>query len=148
DVRYQGGGDWYYRLRIGDFPCATTPVPLAAKRGSTVQVTFAGPNVDGVPPQMVTVPPQPDLDAIWISPRWPHGVAGWPVMLSVSDLDEATEVEPNDEPAKATRVAVPGAISGRFEKKGDHDHFVFTAKKGERVLIEAHTQDLHSPTSV
>src|SRR5262249_50551793 len=32
DVSYRGGADFHYRLRIGDFPCATTTLPLAAKR--------------------------------------------------------------------------------------------------------------------
>ena len=36
DVMYRGGADFVYRLRIGDFPCATTPIPMAAKRGSNV----------------------------------------------------------------------------------------------------------------
>src|SRR5439155_5889213 len=48
DVMYRGGGDFWYRLRIGDFPCATTPLPMAAKRGSKVKVAFAGPTVDAV----------------------------------------------------------------------------------------------------
>ena len=43
DVSYRGGNDFHYRLRIGDFPCATTTFPLAAKRGSKVSVQFAGP---------------------------------------------------------------------------------------------------------
>src|SRR5258707_271600 len=29
DVMYRGGADFVYRLRIGDFPCATTPLPMA-----------------------------------------------------------------------------------------------------------------------
>src|SRR5205807_6031071 len=46
DVSFRGGEDYHYRLRIGDFPCATTPLPLAAKRGAKVSVQFAGPQVD------------------------------------------------------------------------------------------------------
>src|SRR5262249_52907289 len=26
DVMYRGGPDYWYRLRLGDFPCATTPI--------------------------------------------------------------------------------------------------------------------------
>src|SRR5262249_31002060 len=44
DVMYRGGGDYWYRLRVGDFPCATTPIPMAAKRGTKVKVSFAGPS--------------------------------------------------------------------------------------------------------
>src|SRR5207244_4654907 len=46
DVMYRGGADFYYRLRIGDFPCATTPLPMAVKRGSHTLVHFAGPQVE------------------------------------------------------------------------------------------------------
>jgi hypothetical protein len=148
DVRYQGGGDWYYRLRIGDFPCATTPVPLAAKRGSTVPVTFAGPQVEGVAPVTVSVPKGPEQDVLWLTPTRPGAPAGWPVALVLTDLDEAVETEPNDDPAKATRVRVPGAVSARFAAKADRDHFVFTATKGQRLLIEAQTHEFHSPTAV
>src|SRR5262249_35314217 len=50
--------------------------------------------------------------------------------------------------AKANRVSVPGAVTGRLLAKGDIDHFVFAAKKGHRVTIEAHTHDLHSPAEL
>ena len=30
DVVNRGGADFFYRLRIGDFPLATTPIPMAA----------------------------------------------------------------------------------------------------------------------
>ena len=48
DTTYRGGDDFWYRLRIGDFPCATSPLPMAAKRGTKATVFFSGPCVDGV----------------------------------------------------------------------------------------------------
>src|SRR5262249_28810072 len=36
----------------------------------------------------------------------------------------------------------------RFEQKGDIDHYVFSARKGQRLVIEARTQELQSPTEV
>jgi dienelactone hydrolase len=148
DVSYRGGDDFHYRLRIGDFPCATSPLPMAAKRGSKVSVRFAGTNVEGVEPVEVEVPADPTASAVSVAPKGANGLLGWPVTLAVTDLDEAMEQEPNDEPAQANRVAVPGAVTGRFEKKGDRDHYVFAAKKGQRVVIEAQTSELHSPTEV
>jgi hypothetical protein len=148
DVMYRGGADHWYRLRIGDFPCATTPIPMAAKRGGKVQVKFAGPTVDGVPPVEVTVPTDPAVHTLWVAPKGANGLYGWPVALDVSDTDEVVEVEPNNEPAKATRVPVPGGVTGRLEEKGDIDYFVFAAKKGQRLILEAHTQELNSPTVV
>lgn len=148
DVMYRGGADYHYRLRIGDFPCATTPIPMAAKRGGKVSVQFAGPAVEGVGPVELATPADPAVDTVWVTPRGPHGLSGWPVPLALSDLDETLEQEPNNEPAKATRLAVPGGVTGRFQEKGDLDHYVFAAKKGEKLVIEAHTQELHSPTEV
>ncbi len=148
DVMYRGGADYWYRLRIGDFPCATTPIPMAARRGAKVSVQFAGPTVDGVPPVEVQVPDDPLADVVWVTPRGANGLAGWPVALAVSDFDEAVEQEPNNEPAKATRVPVPGGVTARFHDKGDLDHFVFAAKKGEKLAIEAHAPEWHSPTEV
>jgi hypothetical protein len=148
DVSYRGGEDFHYRLRIGDFPCATTTLPLAAKRGGKVSVRFTGPTVDGVAPVEVTVPSDPVIESLALAPRGANGLYGWPVNLTVSDLDETIEKEPNNEPAKANRIPVPGAVTARFEQKGDTDHFVFGLKKGTRYTIEAHTQEHGSPTEV
>ncbi|MCS6978466.1 MAG: PPC domain-containing protein [Gemmatales bacterium] len=149
DVRYQGGGDWFYRLRIGDFPLAVTPMPLAIRRGTTAQVGFAGPAVQGIPPVSVSAPTDPGVQTMWLSPIRPEtGLPGWPVALTISDFEELVEQEPNDEPNQANRVPLPGAVSGKLEKKYDRDHFVFAGKKNQRVLIDAVTQEVHSPSVV
>ncbi len=148
DVSYKGGDDYFYRLRIGDFPCATTPLPLAVKRGVKTAVRFTGPTVEGVAPVEVTAPADPAVQAIWMTPRGANGMSGWPVSAAVSDLDEAMEQEPNNEPAKANRITVPGAITGRFEQKGDLDYYVFAVKKGTRYLVDVQTRELNSPTEV
>jgi hypothetical protein len=148
DTLWRGGPDFWYRLRIGDFPCATTPLPMAARRGSQLTVHFAGPMVDGVAPVEVAVPRDPAITSVSIAPRGANGLYGWPVVLAVSDHEEAMEQEPNNEPSRANRIAVPGGISARFLEHGDVDHFVFAGKKGQRCVIEAHTHELHSPTEV
>jgi hypothetical protein len=148
DVMYRGGPDYWYRLRIGDFPCATATVPMAARRGSKVTVHFAGPLVDGVAPVEVAVPSDPAVASVWVAPKAVNGLHGWPVALAVSDLDEVVEQEPNNEPARANRVPVPGAVTGRFQESGDIDYYVFTAKKGQRLILEAQTHELGSPAEV
>jgi hypothetical protein len=148
DVSYRGGEDFHYRLRIGDFPCATTTLPLAVQRGSKTAVRFAGPNVDGVAPVEVTAPTDPAIEFLSLAPRGANGLHGWPVYLALSDIEETLEKGPNDETAKAHRIPVPGAITARFEKKGDRDTFIFALKKGVRYRIEAQTHELGSPTEV
>ena len=147
DAMYRGGGpEFFYRLRIGDFPCATAVVPMAIKRGTKAKLEFAGPTVDGVNPVEIQAPADPALDILWVTPKGKNGLSGWPVSVALSDLDETVEQEPNNEPTKANRVPVPGAVSGRLAEKGDVDHFVFAGKKGQRLIVEAHTLELYSPT--
>jgi hypothetical protein len=148
DVMYRGGADFWYRLRIGDFPCATTPLPMAARRGSQVTVHFAGTNVEGVAPVEVAVPADPTRNTIWIAPKAANGLYGWPVALALSDHEELLEHEPNHDQARANRIPVPSGVTGRFLTTGAVHHYVFAAKKGQRLLIEGHTQEHGSPTEV
>jgi hypothetical protein len=148
DVSYLGGADFHYRLRVGDFPCATTALPMALKRGSKTAVTFSGPTVDGVAPVEVTAPADPLVQAVQVAPRGASGLHGWPVMVPLSDLDEQLEKEPNDDPAKPQKIAAPGAVTGRFATKGDTDNYSFTAKKGQRFIVEAEASEFLSPTEV
>lgn len=146
DVMYRGGPDFWYRLRIGDFPCATTPIPMAIKRGSKSVINFSGPMVDGVAPIEITAPADPTIDSLWITPKAANGLLGWPVALALSDLDESVEQEPNNDITHANRIPIPGAVTGRFLEKGDLDYFVLSAKKGQRLIIQGDTLEYYSPT--
>lgn len=148
DVQWRGGPDFFYRLRIGDFPCATTPLPLAVQRGVKTTVNFAGTNLEGVAPVEVTAPADPTVSALWIAPKGSSGQSGWPVLLAISDTPESNEVEPNNEAAKATKITAPCGVTGRFLEKGDVDYYVFNAKKGQRFIIDAQTFELNSPADV
>ncbi len=146
DSQWRGGPEYSYWLRIGDFPCATTPLPLAAKRGMQVVVNFAGPNVVGALPAEVLM--SAEAEGVWVAPRFANGIAGWPVPIAASDFDDVVEYEPNNDPTKANRVPLPVGISAQFHEKNDIDHFVFTAKKGQRWIIRVQSHELHSPSEV
>ena len=148
DVLGRGGAEFVYRLRIGDFPMATSPIPMAARAGSKVSVEFVGPAVEGVKPVEVAVPDEPPGSAVMVTPRGPSGLSGWPVPLIVSDIPESVEVEPNQDAAHANRVPVPGGVTGRFPVGDDADVFVVVGKKGQKLAIEAHSIEWGSPTLV
>jgi hypothetical protein len=148
DTTYRGGPDYGYRVRIGNFPGATTAFPLAVERGKTAEVGFSGPGLDGVKPVAVTAPTDPAVPVVYVTPKRSDGVAGWPVPVLLSDIPELVEREPNNEPAQANKLPVPGGVSARFGEKNDLDHFSFTAKKGQKYAIEALTFQVNAPTEV
>jgi hypothetical protein len=148
DVLSRGGADYGYRLRIGDFPCATTALPLYAERGKPALIHFAGPNVKDAKPVQLTPPADAKTAALWAAPQWTNGLFGWPVVLGLSSFPEVLEKEPNQDQKSANRISVPGGISGQLDKYGDTDIFVFTAKKGDKLALRAETLELNSPALV
>jgi hypothetical protein len=144
DTTYRGGGDFTYRLRIGDGPGATTAFPLAVEKDKTAAIGFAGPVLDGVKPATVKGAGLAQLAA----PRRDAGASGWSVPVLVSPHPEAAEAEPNNELAKANKIPVPGGVSGRFEQKGDLDYFAFPGKKGQKLELIARTYEINSPAEV
>lgn len=144
DTTYRGGADFGYRLRVGNFPGATCAFPLALERGKKTDVGFAGPGAAGVKPASVTATIG---DVAHVAPKR-DGVTGWPVSVRVHDHPEGAEQEPNNEPAKANVISVPGGVSAKFEGKGDIDHFKFAGKKDGKVVIQALTYELALNTEV
>jgi len=148
DTTHKGGADFYYRLRIGDFPCATTAFPVAVKRGAKASIAFAGPLVDGAAPVEITASADPSVAAVSVAPKFANGPSGWPVAVEISDIDEIAEVEPNNEIAKATKLPVPGGVTGRFLEKSDVDYYSLAAKKGVKYTVAAETIEIGSPAEV
>lgn len=148
DTTYKGGPDYFYRLRVGEFPGATTAFPLAAQRGKGAKVAFAGPGTADIPAASVDAPGDSGVAAVYVQPKKAGGVGGWPVPVRLSDWPESTEREPNNEPAKANKLPVPGGVSGRFEKTGDVDHFAVSCRKGVKYAAAAATFEVNSPSEV
>jgi hypothetical protein len=148
DTTYKGGKDHRYRLRIGDFPCAITPIPLAAKRSSKVTVNFAGPQVDGVAPVEVPTPADPAIEAVTVTPVGPNGLPGWPVTLLLTDQEDLMAAASIGTLQQAQRLTPPCGVTGRFLHKAQKDHFVVALKKDQRLLIAGQTAELHSPAEI
>ena len=148
DMTWQGGGGHFYRLRAGDFPCISVPYPLGVKRGTTATISFAGSSTEGISPVKLTVPA--DLPASWmtIGAKRAGGKSSGFVTLAVSDREEVVEVEPNDSRDKATRVPLGANLNGLFNKPADIDHFVFTAKKGQKFTLTGITRRQGAPTAI
>jgi hypothetical protein len=111
DTTHRGGGDFTYRVRIGEFPGATTAFPLAAERGKPTAIGFAGPET--IPAANVTAPKDPATAAFYVAPG-AGANQGWPVPVLLTDFPQIAEQEPNDEPAKANKQPRCTCCVGRW----------------------------------
>jgi hypothetical protein len=148
DIRYQGGGNFLYRLRIGDFPCVTVPYPMGIQRGVSANIAFAGSTAQEAQPIPVNVAPTAALDWLPLGAKSAAGKSSGFAVVAVGAAPEALEVEPNNEQAQATRVALGSGINGRFDQPGDVDRFIFTAKAGQRFTFAGVTRSQGSPSDL
>lgn len=148
DIRYQGGGNFLYRLRIGDFPCVTVPYPMAVQRGVSASVAFAGSTAQDVPPMPMNIAGDASLDWLPVGAKLPGGKSSAFAILSIGGGPEAVEAEPNNEAAKATRVALGASLNGRIDQPRDVDCFAFTAKAGQRFVFSGVTRSQGSPSNL
>lgn len=148
DIRYQGGGNFFYRLRVGDFPCVTVPYPMGAKPGSTVNLTFAGSDLEGVPPAALQIPGDTSAEWLPVAAKRAGGQSSGFAVLKVSRGEEFLETEPNDAPDKANRVPLGTHLNGRLDRPGDVDRFTVTAKKGDAYQFAAITRRQGSPADL
>lgn len=147
DIRYQGGGNFNYRLRIGDFPCVTVPYPMGVQRGVSANVAFAGSVAQEAQPIPVNVA-DANLNWIPLGAKAPAGKSSGFAVVAVGGAPEALEVEPNNEQAQATRVPLGAGLNGRFDQPGDIDRFIFTAKAGQRFTFAGVTRTQGSPSDL
>jgi hypothetical protein len=148
DIRYDGGGEHRYRLRIGDFPLVSTTYPLAVRQGTRGTLEFCGQVADDLAFETLVVSAPAATGLLPVALRSPQGQGSAMATLEVSDLPECLEFEPNDSPETAVPLAIPSAVSGRFQAARDRDHYRFDAKAGQKFRFVAHTRRLGSPTDV
>ena len=148
DIRYQGGGGYRYRLRIGDFPCLTGIYPLGGTAGATLRITPMGPDAPDVPSRDLAVPPGWGDSPMPVSFRYPNGQGSSFVDFAVSGLRSIIEFEPNDAPEQASPVVLPAAINGRFQHDRDRDYFSFEAKANQRFRFVGVARTLGSPADL
>lgn len=148
DIRYQGGANFNYRLRIGDFPCVTVPYPMGVQRGISASIGFAGTTAQEVAPIPVNVAADAGINWVPLGARLAGGRSSGFAVVAVSSSPETLEAEPNNEQAQATRVTLGSGINGRFDQPGDIDRYVFTAKAGQRFTFAGVTRTQGSPSDL
>lgn len=145
DIKFQGGP---YRLRIGDFPCAAVAYPLAIQRGQQAAVSVAGQFIDGVAPVNVAAPADLNVEWMTVAVKRAGGVSSAFAPIAVVDARQFLETEPNNAPNEANRIELGMDINGKFDKPGDIDRFIFTAKKDQSFVFTGVTRQQGSPADL
>jgi hypothetical protein len=169
DATFSGGLP--YRLVISDHPHIESAFPCALVPGVPTRVTLRGRNLPGGKP----APDQSleEVSVTFTAPKDPRLLQGfaavnhfatpnlnarglqlmpaeWPnclnaATLTFADAPVTLDQEPNDTPDTAQAITLPTAISGRFDKPGDADWYVFKANAGEQIAVDLLCERLEFP---
>jgi hypothetical protein len=146
-------------------PVLTTIMPRGAERGKPVELVVSGANLTPQtrlilpfkatqkllpdaklnPAQVrfqLTVDPSVPIGLYMVRLATEDGVSPF-LLFGVDAFPNVTEVEDNSSFEKAQKVSVPVVITGQCAG-GDVDFFQFTAKKGQRLIVESECARLGS----
>jgi hypothetical protein len=112
----------------------TTPPPPKGPQGSgpTQSVRFKA-----------TIPGQTPTGVLDVRVVGKSGVSN-PRAFLVGDLPETLEKEPNNDVDEAQRIALNSVVHGVINTPTDVDYFVFTGKKGQRVVVHCAASSVDS----
>jgi hypothetical protein len=144
EVRYTGAANAVYRLRLSRGPWARHTVPLGITRGVPSRVRVVGWNLGttGAVERVLTAG-EPGRAGDFTPQHEPGFENSIPVV--VGEGPETVEQEPNDTPANAGLLPVPGAVTGRLDRPADEDRYSFEARKGQTYLIRVDSAALGFP---
>ncbi len=144
DLRYKGGEQFVYRLRIGELPYLDSIFPLGGRQGMESTISVEGRNLAEVKSMQVSIAPDAPLGVQKVRVTTPSGLSTNPHLFVVGDLPETTETEPNNMRDKANAVVPPLTINGKIDLEGDVDYFTFKAQKEQRLIFEVNSRRLGS----
>jgi hypothetical protein len=148
DNLYQGGGDYFYHLRIGDFPAAVVPYPLAVQRSQEFTCHFADAAGGSIELVHAKAPSDVSQATLFLPARRSDGTAQGFAAVLLSNHRQATEAEPNNSPKTASPVKLGDDLNGRLETPDDADHFVFRGHAQDFVRFTSISRRLGSPADL
>lgn len=141
-------------------PVLHTVFPAGGQAGTSVDVTVGGSTLDGLSALHSTVPglaarkvdanrftlsiPAATVPGVYeLRAVGQHGMSS-PRAFFVSNRVERLEAEPNDTFETAQQVSLDVVVNGRIEKPGDVDCLRFSARAGQRVVLECWAERIDS----
>lgn len=148
DLQLAGSAEHFYRLSVGPLPLVTGVFPLGVPAEKESRVQLVGYNLPSEASASVAASAAGEVAAPIDAQQ--YRVRGAPKVI-VSTLPESQEQEPNDEPAQATPLALPGTVNGRIlnaqkqSSTADVDLYRFEAKAGQAWVVETEAARRGSP---
>ena len=136
DREFRGGGEFSYRMHVGDIPIVSSFLPLGAQRGTMTTVAIRGVHLGGKVEVYMAVP----ADAA-VGSRVPV-----PISVKVGRVLNAPSLVVGEFPEfeAGQPLAVPGTGRGAIDKPGVTQTWSFPAKKGQPLIVETEARRLGS----
>jgi hypothetical protein len=140
DYAQSGSGRNFYRIKVGNFPVVTRAYPLGVQVGQSRDEHLYGWNLK---PNVVHIDGKPTAgyeDLLRLRPNHAFNE----VKLAVGVEPEVEAARDNDTIEKAQPLPVPATVNGRLEKPGEFAFYRFTAKKGQKLILDVNARRLGS----
>ncbi len=144
DIRFQGGGNYLYRLSIGELPYLQSVFPLGGKRGAANNVNVAGANLGSVNAIQLDISPDASLGIQELRVSTPNGLETNPFPFAIGEFNETTEKEPNEGLTQENKIGTPITVNGKIEKPGDVDRFSIKVEKGTSLIFDVKAREFRS----
>ncbi len=144
DLRFQGGGNYRYRLVAGTLPYLDFLFPFGGRRGTTVDVGLKGLNLEGREKLAVAIAADAPVGLQDVRLATLRGRSN-PLPFEAGDLPEQMETEPNGTATNANVITVPGVVNGRIGEPKDSDVFRFKAIADQKLVVEVRARQFGSP---
>jgi hypothetical protein len=142
DLNWRGDVRSVYRLNIGVVPHAVGVFPLGGQRGTTVPVSFAGPNCEG-DAYSITVPKDAGAQIEVARPGAVGTTNARP--FQVGDLPEVMQTPGNQTLEKAQVVPFPSVVNGRIAGPGGQDCYRIKVEQKQKLVMEVFSRRLGTP---
>jgi WD40 repeat protein len=144
DQEFRGGPDMHYRLRLGAIPVVTSLFPLGLQRGTEGDIHVQGVflSTDKV---HLRIPASAEPGAkIPVPVSSAQGKPLGRLEVVAGEFPERLAQAAPTPPALAGTVVVPGTANGRLLRPGQDETWKFTARKGQRLIVETSARRLGS----
>lgn len=136
DRDYRGGGEFTYRLQIGQIPIVTSYTPLGIPRGASLTANVRGVFIGGEQSVAVKAPADAAIGSkIAVPVPSKFGSVLNAPSLVVGEFPQSEHGEP---------LAVPGSGRGAIHQPGVSQTWSFSAKKSQPLIIEVEARRLGS----